>query len=106
MPWLKTLRGLEGLDPKPNRWVGRDIVLRQPAKLVGLGKGFDGVLGQHVVAVDQHDAGLEVLVAGEPGWLFGRRFEGLHQSDFFDGEAFAADGDNILWLVFHEYLPR
>ena len=38
------------LDPKPHRRVGRDIVVRQPAKLVGLGKGFDGVLGQHVVA--------------------------------------------------------
>jgi hypothetical protein len=34
------------------------------------------------------------------------RFEGLHQSDFFDGEAFAADRDNILWLVFHEHLQR
>jgi hypothetical protein len=43
--WLKTLRGLEGLDPKPHRRVGRDIVVRQPAKLVGLGKAFDGVRG-------------------------------------------------------------
>jgi hypothetical protein len=56
--WLKTLRGLEGLDKKAHRRVGRDIVIRQPAKLVGLGKDFDGFLGQHTVAVDQHDARL------------------------------------------------
>jgi hypothetical protein len=35
---FKALRGLEGLDAKPHRRVGRDSIIRQKAELVGLGK--------------------------------------------------------------------
>ena len=90
-----------GLDPKPHRRVGRDIVLRQPAKFVGLGKGFNGFLGQHAVAVDQYDARLELLVAGKPGWLFGRRFEGFRQGDFFDFSMSISKGD--YYFTWHCY---
>jgi hypothetical protein len=38
--WLKALRGLEGLDKKAHRRVGRDIVIRQPAKLRPSMKNF------------------------------------------------------------------